>query len=136
MFGRPLFWRETHKQVRFLIFDGRVIVLLLLAAMHFRVWTVTLAIVSILVQWGFSRKGVSADDILRFIRASIVGRRRTARGHGAERSVVDFGFETPAHVARTIARNEAIRAAHKKSASKSKRTAGGKSSRATTGGGA
>jgi hypothetical protein len=100
MFGSPLFWRETHRQPRFLMLDGRIVVLILLTVMHIRVWTIALTLLAILVLWWFDRKGVSADSILRFLRSTLVGRRRTARGPAAERAVVDYGFETEAHVAR------------------------------------
>lgn len=100
MFGSPLFWRETHRQPRFLMFDGRIVVLILLTVMHIRVWTIALTFFAIAVLWFFDRKGVSADSILRFLRATLVGRRRTARGPEAERAAVDFGFETVAHVDR------------------------------------
>lgn len=100
LFGSPLYWRETHRQPRFLMLDGRIVVLLLLMVMHIRVWTIALTLVAIAVQWWFGRKGISPDSILRFLRASIVGRKRTARGFAAERSAVDYGFETQAHVER------------------------------------
>ena len=97
-YGSTLFWRETHKRPRFLIFDGRIVALLLLMIMHMRIWTFALVVIAMLVLWFFERKGVSADSIVRFLRSSIVGRRRTARGPHAERMPVDFGFETAADV--------------------------------------
>ncbi|MCW3782586.1 IcmT/TraK family protein [Defluviimonas salinarum] len=99
-FGTPLYWRETHRQPKFLFLDGRLVIVLFLTVMHIRPWTIGLSVVTILVLWLFDRKGVSATSILRFLRASIVGRKRTARGLQAERMPVDFGFETAAHVAR------------------------------------
>ena len=108
MFGTPLYWRETHKQPRFLIFDGRMIVLLLIVILHIRLWTVALAVIMMMVLAFFDRKGVPADSILRFLRASIVGRKRSARGFLAARQAVDFGFETKAAVARAAASHEAM----------------------------
>lgn len=96
MFGRSLWWRETHKPVRFLIFDGRIVVILLLLVMHPRWWTLFLAISVFVVLAFFDRKGISADSILRAIRSAIVGRRRSARGPQEERCAVDYGFETQA----------------------------------------
>lgn len=92
--------RETHKQPRFLIFDGRLVLVLFLTIMHLRVWTIVLSILTILVLWFFDRKGISADSILRFLRARLVGRRRTARGLHHERMPVTLGFETEADVER------------------------------------
>jgi len=93
IFGTPLFWRETHKPGKFLIFEGRVVVVLLLTVMHIRPWTIALSILVMGVLYYFSRKGVSADSILRYLRARLVGRRRSARGLHNERVPVDFHFE-------------------------------------------
>lgn len=93
MFGTPLFWRETHKPGKFLMFEGRVVIVLLLMVMHIRPWTIALAFTVMGVLYFFERKGVSADSILRYLRARIVGRRRTARGVHNERVPVDFHFE-------------------------------------------
>jgi len=92
-FGYPLFWRETHKPGKFLMFEGRVVIVLLLMVMHIRPWTIALSLSVMGVLWYFERKGVSADSILRYIRARIVGRKRSARGVHAERLAVDFHFE-------------------------------------------
>lgn len=94
LFGEPLYWRESHRQPRFLAFDGRVVVMILLCVMHIRLWTIGLLALSLLVLFYFGRKGISADSILRFLRSQFVGSRRTARGHEGERSFVDFGFES------------------------------------------
>lgn len=93
-FGSPLFWRETHKPGKFLMFDGRVVVVLILMVMHIRPWTIVLAFSVMGVLYYFDRKGVSTDSILRFLRARIVGRKRSARGVHEERVPVDFYFET------------------------------------------
>lgn len=93
IFGTPLFWRETHKPGKFLIFEGRVVIVLLLMVMHIRPWTIALAFTVMGVLYFFERKGVPADSILRYLRARLVGRRRTARGVHNERVAVDFHFE-------------------------------------------
>jgi hypothetical protein len=93
MFGTPLFWRETHKPGKFLMFEGRVVIVLLLMVMHIRPWTIALAFMVMGVLYFFQRKGVSADSILRYLRARLVGRRRTARGVHNRRVPVDFHFE-------------------------------------------
>lgn len=108
MFGVPLYWRETHKQPKLLIFDGRLVVVLMAVIMHIRLWTVLLALIVMIVLFLFDRKGIPADSILRFLRAGIVGRRRTARGRAAERMPADFGFETAPMVRREALNQEAI----------------------------
>lgn len=129
MFGTPLYWRITHKQPRFLVFDGRLVLILFFSLMHIRVWTVGLSVIAIAALWFFERKGVSADSILRFLRATLVGRRRTARGLDAERSAVDYGYETEGMVeamrrqielmgTRRAARNSSKKGSGKRSAKK------------------
>lgn len=59
MFGSPLYWRETHRQPRFLLFDGRVVGFFLLTLMHARVWTLLLSLTAIGVLYYFERKRVS-----------------------------------------------------------------------------
>ena len=93
IFGTPLFWRETHKPGRFLMFDGRVVIVLILMVMHIRPWTIGLAFSVMGALYYFERKGVSADSILRYLRARLVGRRRTARGVHEERVPVGYHFE-------------------------------------------
>lgn len=102
IFGTPLFWRETHKPGKFLIFEGRVVIVLLLMVMHIRPWTIGLAFSVMGVLYYFDRKGVSADSILRYLRARLVGRRRTARGIHNERVPVGYHFEAARLRARPV----------------------------------
>lgn len=130
LFGRPVYWRETHLAPRFLFFDARLVILVLFTAMHIAIWTVSITIIAILVASIFERKGVSLDSILRFMRAKLVGKRRPARRPGLDRPPVDFGFETQeridAYVAReTMARQ--ARAAAREKALKKRKAKGGRS---------
>lgn len=99
MIGSPLWWRETQRQPKMMFFDGRVVILMVLAIMHIRIWTIALVVVAIAILTLMERKGVGADDIIRYTRSMIVGWRRTARGPAAERSSVDYGFEDRAYLA-------------------------------------
>lgn len=101
MFGTSLYWRETMKPARFLIFDGRVVLVILPAFMHLRFWTLIIAIATMFTFWWFDRKGVSADSILRFLRARIIGPKRSARGVFEERTAVDFSFECKKYLERS-----------------------------------
>lgn len=107
-FGTSLYWRETHKQPKLVIFDGRLIVLLLLVILHVRLWTIFLVLLAMLVLFFFERKGVPADSILRYLRSSLVGKKRTARGISAERMPVDFGYESRYMVEREAERISAM----------------------------
>lgn len=124
-FGSALYWRETHRQPKFLIFDGRIVIILMLSVMHIKAWTVGLSIFAIAALWFFERKGVRADSIFRFLRASLVGRKRSARGLDAERMPVDFSFETEADVASMrlmmAGRHKAFKAKEAKRAAKQKK---------------
>lgn len=124
MFGKPLYWRETHRQPKFLMVDWRVTVVTILFIMHIRFWTFGLLVVTIALLVWFGRKNVGPDDILRYTRARIAGRRRTARGFNAERMPVDFGFETETHVEAARKRIEFARLAHEKAAAKAGSKAG------------
>ena len=101
MFGEPVFWRDTMKPAKFLIFDVRAALALFPALMHARPWTIALALAVMVAFWWFERKGVPADSILRFLRARLVGPRRSARGVYEERLPVDFGFECRAYIDRS-----------------------------------
>jgi hypothetical protein len=114
IFGRPLEWRETHRQPRFFMFDGRIVVLVVLTIMHIRVWTVALLVGAAVILVWFDRKNIGALSILRYVRATLAGRERSARGNAARRSPVDFGFETQADVDRVTAQIEARHVAHRR----------------------
>lgn len=118
MFGEPVFWRDTMKPAKFLIFDVRAALALFPALMHARPWTIALAIAVMGVFWWFDRKGVPADSILRYMRARFVGPRRTARGAYEERLPVDFGFECRVFLERS--RFDAARISNGKTAPRSK----------------
>ncbi|MXX88321.1 MAG: hypothetical protein F4213_11800 [Boseongicola sp. SB0677_bin_26] len=94
MYGQPVFWRETMMPARFLFFDVRITVVLFPAFMHVRIWTFLVAVIAMAVFVWLERKGVSMDASLRYLRARIVGRRRSARGLHEERLAVDFGNES------------------------------------------
>ena len=113
-YGDTMFWRETMKPARFLIFDGRAVLVLMPAIMHLRPWTLMLAILTMFVFWWFERKGVPAQAILRWLRARLIGQRRSARGVFEERTAVDFGFEC-AEVLRRQSRAKPAKASAKTS---------------------
>lgn len=120
MYGKPVYWRETHKQPKFVIFDGRVVPFVLLTILRPRWWSISLVLSAMLILWAFERKGISADSILRYLRASFVGYRRTARGLSGERMPVDFSWEQKYHVDAYIRKMSQIQAARSSAASKPK----------------
>ncbi|MFX4300059.1 IcmT/TraK family protein [Pseudosulfitobacter pseudonitzschiae] len=106
MYGQSVFWRETMKNGKFLIFEGRVVFVLLPTFIHMRLWTISIAVFTMFMFWWFDRKGVSTDAIIRFLKSKLIGKKRTARGVYEERSAIDFSFET-----RVYERNLKIEAA-------------------------
>lgn len=108
MYGRSVFWRETMKPAKFLIFDGRVVLVLLPTFIHMRIWTLSIAMITMMVFWYFDRKGISASSIVRFVRARFIGKKRSARGVYEERSAIDFSYESVPYMRKEMA--EAARA--------------------------
>ena len=94
MYGQSVYWRETMKNGKFLIFEGRVVFVILPTFIHMRLWTLFIAIFTMLVFWWFDRKGVSTDSIVRYLKSRIIGKKRSARGVFEERTAIDFGFES------------------------------------------
>ena len=91
--GSSAYWRESQRPARFLVFDARVVVFMMLAAFHVRFWTVGLLIAAALLSWVLEGRGVSPDNAVRLVRSWIVGRRRPARGLAEERAYRDYLFE-------------------------------------------
>jgi uncharacterized membrane protein len=108
MYGQNVYWRETMKNGKFLIFEGRVVFVLLPTFMHLRLWTLTIAILTMFMFWWFDRKGISANAIARYLKAKLIGKKRSARGVFEERTAVDFSFETKIYLQQ--ARLEALQA--------------------------
>ena len=98
MYGQYVYWRETMRPAKFLIFDSRVVLAILPVLVHMRLWTLSLAVISMFVFWWFDRKGVPADSILRFLRSWMIGKKRSARGLFEERTAIDFGFECQLYI--------------------------------------
>lgn len=103
MYGQSVFWRETMKNGKFLIFEGRVVFVILPTFIHMRLWTISIAVFTMFMFWWFDRKGISTDAIVRFLKSKIIGKKRTARGVYEERTAIDFRFE-----AEIFERNERI----------------------------
>lgn len=93
MYGQGVFWRETMRNGKFLIFEGRVVFVLLPTFIHLRFWTLITAIFTMFMFWWFERKGITANAILRYLKCRMIGKKRSARGPYEERTAVDFSFE-------------------------------------------
>ena len=69
-------WRNTMKPVRFLKFDARVGIFLVLVLVHARVWTLVLFIVVMTLFWFLERKGLVFNAALRAARSWMTGPER------------------------------------------------------------
>jgi intracellular multiplication protein IcmT len=86
-----LHWRNTQKQARFFAVDARAAAAIMLFLVHAKLWTFTLAIVTMLVFWILERRGLTFEASLRSLRVWLLGRRRPAVLRTRHRHWIDFG---------------------------------------------
>lgn len=61
-------WRETYRAPRFLIFDYRVGIVLVIFFLHIRLWTLYLCVIFFLIFWFIERAGYSVPATFRYLR--------------------------------------------------------------------
>jgi intracellular multiplication protein IcmT len=86
-----LHWRNTQKPARFFVFDARSAVAIFIFMVHIRLWTLALAVITILIFWVMERRGLTFEAALRAFRVWILGRRRPGTLREKRRRWVDFG---------------------------------------------
>jgi len=86
-----LHWRNTQKPARFFAFDARSFTAIFLFLVHMRVWTLIVAVVTMLTFWVMERRGLTFEAALRAFRVWLLGRRRPATSGRSRRHWVDFG---------------------------------------------
>lgn len=86
-------WRNSYLRPRMLGLDGRIFGMLLLTALHLRLWTLEITLVIALLL-GFVEiwKKVTIEDALRGVRAALAGSRRPGRLEDLKRRSVDYGY--------------------------------------------
>lgn len=94
IYGTPVYWRETVRTPRLLIFDARLIFFFLLLILHLRLWTFIALVLACCGFWLIERYGYAFPNALRAIRSLIAGRQRPALPGYRYRSMIDYGFET------------------------------------------
>ncbi len=72
-------WRDSARSVRFFIFDFRAVYPLLLALLHIRIWTFTLAILATIFFTLLERYGFTIPVFLRWLRSTAAGPRKLAK---------------------------------------------------------
>lgn len=71
-------WRNSMKPARLGPLDGRSAIPLLFLLLHFRLWTLGVTIIIMLIFWAFERRGLTFPAALRAIRVWLLGPRRPA----------------------------------------------------------
>jgi intracellular multiplication protein IcmT len=84
-------WRDSYRMPRIIIFDARLAGFWFLPMLHFRTWTVLLALLATFVLYYFEvRKRMSLNSAGRWLKFKMLGNYR--RGHPAtKRWAIDYG---------------------------------------------
>lgn len=113
-FGRTrLPWRQTFKQPKMGPLDYRMVFFIIPFLFYIRLWTLGVLVIVLLVFFILQQKRIEPDNVLRWVRASVAGRKRSPHGRGRLRAAVDYGFETPAMIDSEERRQKAMREARK-----------------------
>lgn len=71
-------WRDSARSIRFFIWDGKAAFPLFIFLVYMRLWTLILAVLTMIFFSILNRYGFSPVVFLRWLRSTIAGRRRTA----------------------------------------------------------
>lgn len=113
-FGKTrLAWRQTFRQPKMGPLDYRTVFFIIPFLFYIRLWTLSVLAVVLLVFFVLQQRRIEPDNVLRWLRASIAGRERSAHGVGRLRPAVDYGFETQKMVEDEERRQRAMREARK-----------------------
>ena len=93
IFGAPVLWRYTMRSPRLTMFDARLVFFAGLPILHFRIWTVLLFVVALVVFWLIERAGYRLPSALRALRSSLAGSARPAMPRSFYRPAVTTAFE-------------------------------------------
>lgn len=82
-------WRNTQKPVRFLMFDARAFIGILIFLVHVRLWLFVVVCCSMFFFLALERRGLSFAAALRGIRCWLLGRYRPATSRRVRRRMID-----------------------------------------------
>ena len=88
-------WRHTYRTVRFGPFDARSAAPLFLFAVHARVWTFSLVVVTFVAFWTMERFGLTFPSAVRATRAWFIGDARPAKRRSKVPVRVDYDTYVP-----------------------------------------
>ena len=89
---RSVRWQDTQRSLRFFGIDGRTLIFFMIAFFHVRIWTIIMAIMSMIFFTVLERKGLRFDAARRSVRAWFAGPERLAVPHLARRRYIDHGY--------------------------------------------
>lgn len=75
-FGSGILWSNLGMPVRLGPVDGRAVIFIVIAAYHWALWTLGLAVVGILVLFQIERMGYSVPNLIRKISVIIMGKKK------------------------------------------------------------
>lgn len=85
-------WRNSYLRPRLFGLDGRIFVMVLLTALHLRLWTLEVTgLVAILLGFIEIWQKVTIEDAWRGVRAAFAGHRRPGRADDLKRRGIDYG---------------------------------------------
>ena len=84
-------WRNTMRPARFFAFDSRAAIAVLLVLLHIRLWTIILAVVTMILFWLAERAGYGFEPVLRRLRCFIIGPKRPGLVFTGRRRMIDYG---------------------------------------------
>lgn len=83
-------WRNTMRSPRFFTLDARAAFPFLFLLIHFRIWTLVVAICITAVFYWAERHGFSYEVAVRRVRSFVVGKQRFATSLTSRRRMLDF----------------------------------------------
>ena len=93
-------FRDSQLSARFLLFDSKLAAAALLVVVHFRLWTVVvMALMMIIFTW-VEWRGMRIENAIRRVRSVCAGRLRHARGPSMSRPVSDMIWQAGLESAR------------------------------------
>lgn len=75
---RGVLWCNLGRTLKFGPFDARLLIVLLPALFHIRIWTLSLVFITVIVLTLISRAGYTIPNILRRARVFLSGKRKRA----------------------------------------------------------
>ncbi|HCS22269.1 MAG TPA: IcmT/TraK family protein [Alphaproteobacteria bacterium] len=89
--GRGWHWRNTMKTVRFFSFDARAGIFVALLLVHFRIWTLCLLVLMLMIFYLLERRGLSFPAAMRSLRVWFIGTKRPGWIWTRRRKLQDTG---------------------------------------------